>query len=257
MTGLDEKLRAVGAMWGGAEYERLAQALAPVHARLVDALQPRSGERWLDLATGTGEVALRAARAGARTTALDISEPLLEQARAKPGGGGVEWVLGDVQRLPFEAASFDVVSSAFGVIFGPDAEAVAGELGRVCRPGGRLGLTTWPPDEEFDSLWQPFVEEAPPFDTDRWGTRESLGELLAGFELEVEAGEWVQEADSLEALWGFFVTAVPPLKALHASLPPDRQAEMRQVALDAHERFRTDRGVRVPHPYLLVRGRRR
>ena len=257
MTELDEKLRAVGAMWGGADYDSLARELAPVHERLVSALEPRQGERWLDLATGTGEVALRAARAGAQVTALDISAPLLEQARAKPGGNEVDWVLGDVQRLPFDAASFDVVASSFGVIFGPDADAVAAELGRVCRPGGRLGLTTWAPDEEFDALWQPFVDEAPPFDTDRWGTRESVGALLTDFELEVEAGEWVQEAESLEALWEFFVTAVPPLRALHASLPPDRQGEMRQVALGAHARFRTESGVRVPREYLLVLGRRR
>jgi SAM-dependent methyltransferase len=257
VTELDEKLRAVGAMWGGADYELLARAFAPVHERLVSALEPQPGERWLDLATGTGEVALRAARAGTQVTALDISEPLLEQARAKPGGNEVDWVLGDVQRLPFDAASFDVVTSAFGVIFGPDAEAVAAELGRVCRPGGRLGLTTWAPDDEFDLLWQPFVDEAPPFDTDRWGTRESLGALLTDFELEAESGEWVQEAESLEALWEFFVTAVPPLKALHASLPPERQAEMRQVAIDAHARFRTESGVRVPREHLLVLGRRR
>ena len=257
MSELDEKLRAVGAMWGGADYDRLAQAFAPVHDRLVAALDPRPGESWLDLATGTGEVALRAARAGTHVTALDISERLLEEARDKPGGEAVDWVLGDVQRLPFEAASFDIVSSAFGVIFGPDAEAVARELGRVCRTGGRLGLTTWAPDDEFDALWQPFVEAPPPFDTDRWGTRESLAALLTDFELEVETGEWVQEAESVEALWEFFVAAIPPLKALHASLTPERQAEMRRAALAGHERFRIDVGVRVPREYLLVLGRRR
>ena len=257
MTELDPKLRAVGAMWGGAEYDRLAQAFAPVHDRLVAALDPQPGERWLDLATGTGEVALRAARAGAEVTALDISERLLGQAREKPDGDAVDWVLGDVQRLPFEAGSFDFVSSSFGVIFGPDAEAVARELGRVCRTGGRLGLTTWAPDDQFDSLWEPFVDGPPPFDTDRWGTRESLGRLLTDFELDVESGEWIQEAESLEALWEFFVTAIPPLKALHSSLDPAGQAEMRQVALAGHERFRTGAGVRVPRDYLLVLGRRR
>jgi SAM-dependent methyltransferase len=257
VSELEPKLRAVGAMWGGADYDRLAQALAPVHDRLVMALDPQPGERWLDLATGTGAVALRAVRAGAEVTALDISERLLEQAREKPDGDKVDWVLGDVQRLPFERASFDVVSSAFGVIFGPDADAVASELGRVCRPRGRLGLTTWAPDEEFDSLWQPFVDKVPPFDTDRWGTHESLASLLTDFELEVETGEWVQEAQSVEALWDFFVTAVPPLKALYASLAPERQAEMRETALAAHERFLDDGGVRVPSEYLLVLGRRR
>jgi ubiquinone/menaquinone biosynthesis C-methylase UbiE len=257
VTELDAKLRAVGAMWGGADYDRLAQLFAPVHDRLVAALEPRAGERWLDLATGTGEVALRAARAGAKVVGLDLSEGLLAQARAKPGGDAVNWILGDVQRLPFEDRSFDVVSSSFGVIFGPDADAVARELARVARPDGRLGLTTWAPDEEFDSLWEPFVDEAPPFDTDRWGTRESLERLLTGFELEIERGESIEEAESTEALWEFFVTAVPPVKALHDSLEPGRREEMRQVFLDAHERYRSADGVRVPREYLLVLGRRR
>jgi SAM-dependent methyltransferase len=257
VTQLDEKLRAVGAMWGGADYDRLARSLAPVHDRLVAALDPRPGERVADLATGTGEVALRAARAGADVVALDLSEPLLAQARAKPDGDRVDWVLGDVQRLPFEDASFDVVASSFGVIFGPDAGAVARELARVCRPGGRLGLTTWPPDPRFDSLWAPFVDEAPPFDTDRWGTSGSLAALLPEFYLRFETGEWVQEAESTEALWDFYVTAVPPLKALHGSLTAERQAEMRRVALGAHARFASGNGVRVPREYLLTVGRRR
>jgi SAM-dependent methyltransferase len=260
VTGLDEKLRAVGALWGGADYDRLAQAFSAVHDRLVGALEPRAGEDWLDLATGTGAVAIRAARHGAVVAAVDVSERLLEQAREKAAAEGVyvRFELADVQRLPYDDEAFDVVASCFGVIFPPDRDAVARELARLCRPGGRLGLTTWVPDEELESLWAPFVDEPPPDEPDVWGDPEAIRALLGGdFDLDVETDDWVLEAESSEALWELYVSAAPPFKALHDSLEPKRREEMHRVFLDVHERYRVDGGVRVPREYLLVLGRRR
>jgi SAM-dependent methyltransferase len=260
VSGLDEKLRAVGAMWGGADYERLAQQLAPVHDRLVAALDPRPGERWLDLATGTGEIALRAARGDAVVTGVDISERLLEQARAKAEAAGIEieWVVADVQRLPFEDESFDVVSSSFGVMFAPDSAAVARELGRVCRLSGRLGLTTWTPDEESEALYRTFVDRTPVEQPEVWGDPAALRALLGGeFELRVESGEWAMELDSPEAAWEFFVASAPPLKALHDALPAPRREQLRTMFLDLREGHRSDGGVRERREYLLVLGRPR
>src|SRR5205085_6894613 len=97
LTELGESAAAAGRMWGGADYERVAQAFLPVHDELIARLQPRPGERWLDVGTGTGEIALRAARAGADVTAVDISSELLELARAKPDAERVRWQLGDAQ----------------------------------------------------------------------------------------------------------------------------------------------------------------
>jgi SAM-dependent methyltransferase len=260
VSGLDEKLRAVGAMWGGADYDRLAQELAPVHDRLVSALDPQPGEHWLDLATGTGEIALRAARRGAVVTGVDISERLLEQARTKaePEGLELDWVVADVQQLPFEDASFDVVSSSFGVMFAPDSAAVARELGRVCRLRGRLGLTTWRPDEESEALYRTFVDRTPVEQPEVWGNPAALRTLLDGdFELRVESGEWAMELDSPEAAWEFFVASAPPLKALHESLPPERGEQLRTMFLDLRAGHRADGGVRERREYLLVLGGRR
>jgi SAM-dependent methyltransferase len=260
VSELEAKLRAVGAMWGGADYERIAARLAPIHDRLVTALHAQPDEHWLDLATGTGEVALRAARRGAVVTGVDISERLLELARAKADAEGlsIDWALADVQRLPFEDEAFEVLSSAFGVIFAPDRQAVARELGRLCRLHGRLGLTTWVPDEEFDRLWKPFVDEPPPSEPDAWGDPAALRTLLGGdFDLVVEPEEWVLEAESIEAIWDLFTSATPPFKALYDSLEPERQDEMRRVFFEVHERYSANGSVRVPREYLLVLGRRR
>jgi ubiquinone/menaquinone biosynthesis C-methylase UbiE len=130
--------------------------MSPVHDALVARLGPRQGDRWLDLATGTGAVALRAARAGAEVTGLDLAPGLIETAKrlATERRLTVRFDTGDVERLPYADASFDVVSSAHGVVFAVDHAAVAAELARVCRPGGRLGLTYWLPNSELQRLME-------------------------------------------------------------------------------------------------------
>lgn len=137
-----------GRVWGSAPWECLALTMADIHDDLVTRLAPRRGERWLDVATGTGAVALRAARSGAEVTAQDIAPRLLDWARSLAAAEGltVAFDVGDVADLPYADRSFDVVSSAHGVSFAADHEAAAAELARVCRPSGRLGLTDWLPD---------------------------------------------------------------------------------------------------------------
>jgi SAM-dependent methyltransferase len=240
-------------LWGAGEYERIAERFAPIHDELVARLAPRRGERWLDVATGTGEVALRAARAGAEVAGVDIAPKLLEQARAK--SPEIEWVEGDAQALPFADASFDVVSSNFGVIFAPDPDAAARELARVCR--GRLGLTAWRPNEGLHAICARFAEEEAPR-TDAWGSEEGVGALLGGaFELELEERVWNLEGQSPEDVWKLMSTGAPPVKALVDSLEPARRQEFRAEMLDYWGRFRTRDGVSEPRRYLLVVGRRR
>jgi ubiquinone/menaquinone biosynthesis C-methylase UbiE len=247
-------------MWGGADYEQVAQRLAPVHELLVERLALRAGERLLDVATGTGEVALRAARAGVDATGLDISEPLLEQARVKAEreGLGAAFEAGDAQALPYGDASFDVVASCFGVMFAPDAERVAAELARVLRPGGRLGLTTWAPNEEMARIYARFQREPPAADMEQWGRPGRVRELLEReFELAIETGTWRFEAGSAEELWHLAETATPPTKAFLATLDDARRAEYRAAMLEHWNRYRTDEGVSEPRDYLLVLGTRR
>jgi ubiquinone/menaquinone biosynthesis C-methylase UbiE len=154
---LAEWKAAQRAVWGAGSWEQVAQnVLAPIHDDLVAALAPRPGEAWLDIATGTGAVALRAARTGAEVTGLDLGPALLATARrrALEAGLTVRFDVGDAERLPYPDASFDVVSSAHGVVFAGDHAAVARELGRVCRPGGRLGLSYWLPKPELAALME-------------------------------------------------------------------------------------------------------
>ena len=248
-------------IWGSAPWERVAETFADLHDDLVARLGPRRGERWLDLATGTGAVAVRATRAGAEVTGLDLAPALIETAKRLAAEEVllIRFDVGDCENLPYGDASFDVVASAVGVIFTPDHDAVARELARVCRPGGRLGLAAWRLNPEYSAVLEPFRPPPEPGgDPNDWGGEDYVLELLGdAFELEFAEGESAIRGESGEAIWEFLLTCHGTFKALVEALAPDRREELHRAYVAYLERHRTDGGIHVPDPYLLILGKRR
>lgn len=263
--GFEELKKRQSAVWSSAPYEHVADTILNMHDHLVSRLAPRPGERWLDVATGTGAIALRAARAGAEVTGLDLAPALLETARKRAGEEGlsIRFEVGDAERLPHEDASFDVVSSAIGAMFAPDHAAVARELARVCRPGGRLALTCWRPQggvADMFAIMRPFMPPPPPgvgnqFD---WGSENYVSSLLGdAFMLEFEEGNAPQLGASGEAIWELFSSSYGPTKTLAESLEPERGEELHRAFADYFEGHRVGDAISQPRPYLLVLGDRR
>jgi SAM-dependent methyltransferase len=139
--------------WGIGHYEQTAAELEPVAEHVVSLAGLRSGERVVDLATGTGNAALLAARRGAVATGLDSASRLIEVARGRAATAGldVSFVVGDIQAPPFESGSFDVALSVFGLIFAADASRAFEEMIRVLRPDGRALLAVWVPAGPVDA----------------------------------------------------------------------------------------------------------
>jgi ubiquinone/menaquinone biosynthesis C-methylase UbiE len=138
-----------GDIWSAGDYADVCERMIPtLGTHLVELAGVRDGEEVLDVAAGTGNAALPAARRGAAVTALDVTPALLEAGAERAAAAGLEvtWVHGDAQDLPFAAASFDRVLSCVGVQFCADRAAAAAELLRVCRPGGRVALIAWTPE---------------------------------------------------------------------------------------------------------------
>ncbi len=240
--------------WSGSSYERIAETYAAIHDRVVAALSLEHGARFLDVACGTGGVALRAARVGADVVGLDISPDQLAKARraAADEGLAIRFDEGDCEALPYGDGEFDAVASAFGAIFAPDHRRTAAELARVCRPRGRLALTAWPHDEWLE-VGQRAGRPCPvgPDATD-WAREDHLRALLGdAFELELQSGEWRIEADSGEELWQLVSTAMPPLRVWLAEQDDEVQARAKQVYLDY-----LAPGV-LARTYVLVLGTRR
>jgi ubiquinone/menaquinone biosynthesis C-methylase UbiE len=175
---------------GWAQFAPLEAITTPTAASLVTHAGIRAGHRVLDVACGTGVVAITAARRGARVTALDLTPELLARGRenAAIAAVDVEWHEGDAEQLPFPDASFDVVVSQFGHMFAPRPEVAIGEMLRVLVKDGTIAFSSWPPELLVGSLFQlvarhlppPPIPVAPPTE---WGdvaiVRQRLGEAVA------------------------------------------------------------------------------
>jgi SAM-dependent methyltransferase len=256
--------RRQATIWGAAPFEKVAGTIHDMHDDLVARLGPRAGERWLDLACGTGEVAFRAARAGATVTASDLAPALIDTARQAAADEGLELTLevADCEELPYEDASFDVVSSSVGVIFAPDHARVAEQLARVCRPGGRLGFTAWRGESGVGDIFRtmtPFAPQPPeeagsPF---QWGAESYVEERLGEwFDLEFVEGNSPHEGDDATEMWELFRNNYGPTFTLWSSLEPDRQSHLDAAMTEMFERSRAADRIAQERIYIIALGTR-
>ena len=263
---------AVRGMWALGDYHKFATEtvweLGPV---LIEVCGIAAGQRVLDVATGTGNVAVRAAEAGAKVVASDLTpenfEPGRREARAR--GVELEWVEADAEALPFGDGEFDVVTSSFGAMFAPNHQTVADELMRVCRPGGTIGMLNFTPEglaAEFFAVFAPYAPAPPPgaLPPVLWGSAEHVRELFGDRveALELTRREYVERAASPRDYREFFKATFGPAVAIYGSLAdqPDRAAALDREFLEFATR--SNRGApegpaEYHYEYLLVVARKR
>ena len=249
-------------VWSKGDFAMIATRMAIVGETLCEAVEVTPGERVLDVACGSGNVALSAARRFAEVVGLDYVPELLEHGRerAKAEGLDVEFVEGDAEALPFEDASFDVVLTTFGSMFAPNQQRAADELLRVCRPGGRIGMGNWTPDGMVGEMFKIVSSHAPPpFKIDPpvlWGTEERVRELFGDgvSELRCERRYFNFRAYSPEHNLEYFRTWFGPTKAAFERLDEDGQAALAADLLDLGHRHNMagDRAMVAPAAYLEV-----
>lgn len=211
--------------WAAGDFSRVATSQTIVGELLCEAVELHARERVLDVATGSGNTALAAARRRAVVTGLDFVPALLERGRERAAAERleVEFREGSAERLPFPDGTFDCVLSTFGVMFSSDPERAAGELLRVCRSGGRIGLANWTPDGYVGELFAVTARHAPSLEILRtattWGTESGLARIFPGGSVRRTANvrTVVFRSDSPEAYVGFFRRFFgPTLKAFES-----------------------------------------
>ncbi len=234
-------------VWSMGDYGRVGSLLSWLGETLVHELDIHSGERVLDVAAGNGNASLPAARRFADVLTTDYVPDLLAEAerRAEADGLRLRTQVADAQALPFENASFDVVMSTIGAMFAPDQEAVARELLRVCRPGGRIGMANWTPDSAVGDMFRIVGSRVAPPQGLRppvaWGSEERVRELLGPgcAELRLTRRTCPWRFPSGEAFVEYFRTWYGPTVAAFAAVGPEGASDLARELAEMFERHNT------------------
>jgi SAM-dependent methyltransferase len=262
-------------MWATGHYPSVAERLAPAATRLVAAAGVAPGDLVLDVGTGSGSVAIAAARAGAWAVGLDHTDAWFPTLRASADDGGVQvaLVVADAEDQPWRSGAFDVVLSSFAHIFAPDHEAVAGQLARACRPGGTVAFTAW--ERRAGTAVTPFEivnrellaigigpGAAGAASPQAWGDPDHIAACFAGtgvrLAVEREAVRWTFPSE--EAFSEFLVTASGPyIMAREALRAAGRWDAVWAEVREANRRWNLaiDGSFAIELPYVVAVGRRR
>ena len=261
MESLKTRLKA---MWMAGDFGQVAKVIEANAEEFIARLALRPGARVLDVACGSGNLSIPAARAGAVVTGVDIATNLLEQARARAESEGltIQFDEGDAESLPYADASFDEVVSMYGAMFAPRPERVASELFRVVRPGGTVGMANWRPDGFQAGFFEIITRYRPPEPEGvqpsiRWGDEACVRERFAGLAEEVRVVPSIVPWGfaSLQEMAEFFQNAMPR--------PPEHLDDERrqQLAMEMLEHVQRhnkadDDSVAIEAEYSIVVARK-
>lgn len=262
-----EQAHAVRKMWAAGDYATVGDLFAAAGRALVDEVEV-SGLDVLDVASGTGNTAMAAARNGGRVTGLDLTPELLDVARERADREGlrIRWIESDMTTLPFADQEFDRVLSTFGAMLAPDPAAMAAELLRVCRPGGLVAVTAWRPDAAYSKLgtvlgqFFPKPDEPMPDPTD-WARPERITTFFAGLPAAVTMLErtvtigWNSVDDAITML----ATRCGPVIGAVAALTEQGDwpaAHEAMAEMLAGENIASDGSLTIDMPYLVTIARR-
>jgi len=247
------------AMWASGNFAVIGTTLQIVGELLCEAVDLRSSEQVLDVAAGNGNATLAAARRFARVTSSDYVPELLERGKRRADADGltVRFDVADAEALPYDAASFDVVLSTFGVMFAPNHARSSSELLRVCRLGGRIGLASWTPEGFLGALLRVVARHVPPPpgvpSPLLWGTPDHLRNLFAGVAaIEHTHREFAFRYESPEHFVDVFRTYYGPVHKAFAALDDSGRAALESdlLSLLRDADVGGGRGLVIPAEYL-------
>jgi len=254
-------------IWSNGDYGKIAWITVPLAETLCNAVDLRPGSTVLDVACGTGHVAIQAARTFCDVTGIDYVEELVETARRRADAENlsIEFKVADAEALPFADGSFDYVLSAIGVMFTADHGQAAAELYRVCRPGGRIGMANWTAEGFIGRLLKTVGAHVPPppvaLPPTRWGAEEVVGELLGEGISDLQSTTHVvtQRFVSPEAFADFLLNYYGPTYTAAQKLDQQGRAALRDdiVALAHSANQVTDGTFVADWEYRVVTATRR
>jgi ubiquinone/menaquinone biosynthesis C-methylase UbiE len=250
------------ATWSSGDFGIIGTTLQIVGESLCEAVDLRAGSTVLDVAAGNGNCSLAAARRWCDVTSTDYVPALLEDGRRRAAAErlSIKFKEADAEALPFEKESFDVVLSSFGVMFTPNHARSAGELLRVCRPGGKIGLANWTPRGFIGKLFGVIGRHVPPppglTPPSRWGVEDYVEQLFraSASDIHTTQRDFVFRYKSAQHWIDVFRTWYGPVHKAFASLPPEKQQQLNDDLHALIRDFNTsgDSTAVIPGEYLEV-----
>jgi ubiquinone/menaquinone biosynthesis C-methylase UbiE len=252
-------------LWSSGDYATAMHVIASVGPHVVETAGVTGDDVVLDVACGSGNATIPAAKTGAKTTGLDLTPELLERGKQAAADAGVEieWIEGDAMELPFEDDSFDVVTSVFGCMFAPDQRQTAAELARVLKPGGRMVVAAWTPEGNVGKMFITIVKHRPPPEGFQppvlWGNEDHVRKLFdgTGVDLDLERTTVEFTADSVEDYMEEIERDLPPVALSKELLEPEGKwdalrGDLLELFSSANE---AGDGWRISNEYLVTKGR--
>ncbi|WP_217913493.1 class I SAM-dependent methyltransferase [Miltoncostaea marina] len=254
-------------VWASGDYAAIATLIVPISERLADAADLRAGSRVLDVATGSGNAAIAAARMGCEVTGVDYVPALLERGRERAAAErlAITFTEGDVEDLPVADASYDAVTSVVGAMFAPDQRRAAAEMARVVRPGGCVALASWTPEGFLGDMFRTMAAHVPPpagvASPLMWGSEDHVASLFG------DAVRWRHRRRhftfrfaSPERYVEMFATTYGPTLAAMESLDEEGRAGLAHdlaALARRHDRLGGGGAIAIPAEYLESVGLRR
>jgi len=266
MAELSEEKQRARAVWSAGDFGSVAKKISGSGLKAVEAAEIADGDKVLDVACGTGNATIPAAKTGAEVTGLDLTPKLLEEAKVEASSAGVEieWIEGDAEQLPFEDQSFDAVISVYGAMFAPDHKKAASEIARVLKSGGRMAICSWTPDGGIGRFFKTASSHAPAppegfQPPPLWGTEEHVREIFegTGIELSFEQAAAEFQFDSPEDATVFYETRFGPVVIAKAMLEPEGKWQALRddlVALYTDLNTSEEGDLRFLGEYLVAKG---
>ncbi|RYP80460.1 class I SAM-dependent methyltransferase [Nocardioides guangzhouensis] len=256
------------AMWALGDYPAVAADVIPSLGPVaVEATRIGPGDHVLDVAAGSGNASIPAARTGASVVASDLTPELLDAGRVLAAAEGVDlaWEVGDAEALPYDDATYDAILSVVGVMFAPFHQAAADELVRVCRPRGRIGLVSWTPGGFIGQMFATMKPYAPPPPAGAqppplWGDEQHVRSLLGDRVTDVVAHKQQLRVDAFataEEFRDYFKAAYGPTIAVYKAIADDpaKVAALDEALVDLGRRHDLGGGA-MEWEYLLFTARR-
>ena len=244
--------------WASGDYAAVAARIVIIAEQLADSARLRAGDSVLDVATGSGNAALAAARRGCTVTGVDYVPALLDRGRlrAEAEGLDVRFEIGDAEQLAFEDGSFDAVLSCLGVMFTPNQHQAASELVRVCRGGGTIAVANWSPTSFVGAMFRTVGRHVPPppglDPPGLWGTEKRVQELLGGAAAELRFAQrrFTFRFTSPDDFVDFFRTHYGPVRMAFEAAEQPEQLHADLISLAVEHNVSTGPDVAIASEYL-------